>query len=650
MSDANTSSRIKGEFQDSLGAIELGAKRIERLLRVVMMWASVLALLGIALAINLNVFTRYALGFSFSWPNSLSVILNMYVTYIGGAVAYYVGDHVSVQYLYKKFPESVQRGLTVFNNSLIIILGMAMLWFGFELTMAKESSQHALLGISLMWTYIPLAVGGLYITMEAGHRLAGAIREDLKLDSFVGVGTLLIFAVVTFGLYSVGLTLPSDPMLEVGLIFGALIAMILLNVPVAFGMALSTLLFLLFFPNSLSILQPLLVVQQMGQAIGGFSILAIPMFIFAGRLMTATGITSRIIDFANLLVGRLQAGLSHVNIVTSMLFAGISGSAVADTASVGSVLIPAMEEEGYDSGYASAITCSSAIIGPIIPPSIIMIIFAISVSEVGVSGLFMAGVVPGILFGLGLIVATYIVGWRTDWESFPDVEQNERPSQREALSITKDASLALVMPAIIVGGILSGIFTATEAGAVAVAYTLIVGVLVYREMDIKSFVEASYQTVTMSGVTLFIIGAARPITYVMAIRSVPDAVGTYLFSVTQNPVLLIILIVGVLAVLAMFIESIANILLWAPIFTPLIIEAGADPLHFAIVMIMTLAIGMITPPLGVTLFVAAPIADTNIENITKNLVWFFIVEVLILFLIILIPDIALWLPRTLGYS
>jgi len=425
--------------------------------------------------------------------------------------------------------------------------------------------------------------------------------------------------------------------------------MVVLNVPIAFAMSLSALIFLLFLPNALDILQPILVVQQMAQAIGGFSILAIPMFIYAGRLMTATGITGRIVDFANLLVGRMRAGLSHVNVVTSMLFAGISGSAVADTAAVGSILIPSMQDEGYETGYTGAITCSSSVIGPIIPPSIIMIIFAITVPSVGIAALFTAGVIPGIMFGLGLIVATYLIGWRTDWEQFPEVESRERPSAREALGVVRDALLALIMPLIIIGGILGGVFTATEAGAVAIAYTLIIGTLVYRDLDLQSFYTASYQTVTMSGVTLFIIGAAKPITQMMAIKAIPGKIAAVLAVTTQDPTMMILLIVLILGVLAMFIESIANILLWAPVFAPLVVETGGDPLHFAIVMIMTLAMGMITPPLGVTLFVAAPIAGTDIETIAKNLLYFFTIELLVLISIIFIPEIALWLPRTLGY-
>jgi tripartite ATP-independent transporter DctM subunit len=645
----STISSTAANVRAGLQFVESGVETAEAPLRWILKVVSIVALIGIAILINVNVFTRYVLGFTLPWPSGLSVLLNIYITYVGGAIAYYVGDHVSVQYFQKKFPDDVSRALTVFINALVILLGVAMLWFGTELAWSQKDSETIYLGISLFWSRIPLAIGGFYIVLEAGRRVIETMLEDIEAGTgYSFVSFVLSIAIGTF-VYFAGVPFPGGEILEIVMIFVFLITMIVLNVPIAFAMSLSALLFLLFFPNALDILKPVLVIQQMGQAISGFSILAIPMFIYAGRLMTITGITGRIIDFANLLVGRMRAGLSHVNVVTSMLFAGISGSAVADTAAVGSILIPAMKDEGYETGYTCAITCSSSIIGPIIPPSIIMIIFAITVPSVGVAAIFMAGVVPGILFGLGLMVATYIVGWRTGWEKFPDVEKRERPTRREAFSIVKDASLALVMPLIIIGGILSGAFTATEAGAVAVGYTMIVGVFVYREIDWESFVKASYRTVTMSGVTLFIIGAAKPITQVMAIKAVPDEIANVLLATTQDPTMMILLIVGILAVLAMFIESIANILLWAPVFAPLVVEVGADPLHFAIVMIMTLAMGMITPPLGVTLFVAAPIAGTNIETIAKNLVYFFIIEAAVLLSIIFVPEIALWLPRTLGY-
>lgn len=638
-----------------------GMEQLESLLgyfewaiRNVLKWVSIFALVAIVAFININVFFRYVLNDPLSWPGGSSIIMNIWVTYVGGAVAYYVGDHVSVQYFHQKFSPSIARGATVFINGLVVTLGIAMLWFGTQLALSQASSEtvykiFGLANVSLFWTRIPLAIGGFYLICEAGRRGVSTLLEDIGEGSNVALGVLLLLGVSAVVLSSISVAPPENSIVQVLIIFLILITLIMINTPVAFAMALSVLTFLLIFPDGLSILQPLLVVQQMGQGINGFSILAIPLFIYAGRIMTVAGITKRIIDFANLLVGRLQAGLSHVNVVTSMLFAGISGSAVADTAAVGSILIPSMQDEGYDTGYAGAVTCSSSVIGPIIPPSIIMIIYAITVPSVGVAAIFMAGVIPGILMGLGLMGATYIIGHRSNWEKFPEVEQRERPSTREAAGIVKDASLALVMPLIIIGGILSGVFTATEAGAVAVTYSLGIGFLVYREISISEFKQASYSAVTMSGVTLFIIGAAKPITQVMALQSVPSEITGILLSTTDTAIIILLLIVGILSVLALFIESIANILLWAPVFAPLAIQVGVDPLHFGIVMIMTLAMGMITPPLGVTLFVAAPIANTSIENIAKNIAIFFLVELGILLLVIAVPDVALWLPRTLGY-
>lgn len=640
---------------DGLERLEPALGGLERILRLLLKWAAIVSLVGIVVFINLNVFFRYVLGNALSWPGGTSIILNIWVTYVGGAVAYYVGDHVSVQYVHQKLPLGVARAVTTFINGLVALLGASMFWWGTQLALSQANSQtvYEVLGIttvSLLWTRIPIAIGGFYLVFESGRRILEILVDDLNENSYAALASLVAFSIMAAVLYSVGFVLPGGSVFQIVTIFAILIALIVINTPIAFAMALSTLLFLLFFPNALTILKPVLVIQQLGQGIGGFSILAIPLFIYAGRIMTISGITRRIIDFANLIVGRLRAGLSHVNVLSSMLFAGISGSAVADTAAVGSILIPSMQDEGYDTGYTCAVTCSSSVIGPIIPPSIIMIIYAITVPSVGVAALFMAGVVPGILFGLGLVVTTYFIGYRTDWEKFPEVEHRERPTADEAMSIIKDTILALLMPLIIIGGILSGVFTATEAGGVAVLYAIVVGSFVYREISIDELIDASYSAATMSGVTLFIIGAAKPITQVMAIKAVPDQIAGLLLATTTDQFVMILLIVGILSMLALFIESIANILLWAPVFAPLVAEVGVNPLHFAIVMIMTLAMGMITPPLGVTLFVAAPIANTEIETIAKNIVFFFVIEFLVLLVVIFVPDIALWLPRVLGYS
>lgn len=650
----STITRTGDTVRNGLERVEPMLERVEWTLRSVLKWISIAALVGIAIFINVNVFFRYVLSSSLSWPSGTSIILNIWVTYVGGAVAYYVGDHVSVRYVHQKLPPKIARGVTILINCLVIVLGLAMLRWGSDLALSQAGSQtvYEVLGItsiSLFWTRIPLALGGFYLVFEAGRRIIETVIEGFEDDSYFAVGALVTSASLLAVIVLLPLSFQGGDILEIVAIFAILIGLIVLNTPVAFAMTLSTLLFLLVFPNTLDILQPVIVVQQMGQAISGFSILAIPLFIYAGRLMTVAGLTTRIIDFANLLVGRMRAGLSHVNVVTSMLFAGISGSAVADTASVGSILIPAMQDEGYDTGYTCAITCSSSVIGPIIPPSIIMIIYAIAVPSVGIGALFMAGVVPGILFGLGLVVATYIIGYRTDWEKYPDVEQRDRPSASEAAGTVKDALLALVMPVIIIGGILSGVFTATEAGGVAVIYSFAIGAFVYQEISVSDFIDASYTAVTMSGVTLFIIGAAAPITQVMALKSVPQQIADILLGLTDQGIFLVIVIVALLSMLALFIEAIANILLWAPVFAPLVAQVGVDPLHFGVVMIMTLAMGMITPPLGVTLFVAAPIAGTEIETIAKNLVYFFLVEATVLVSIILVPDLALWLPRALGY-
>lgn len=638
-----------GHMQESISRISPSVSLGENAIRRVLKYVAILALLGITVIINANVFFRYVLSNSLPGAEGISTLLNTWVTFIGGAIALYVGDHVQIKFGMEKMSRRVRQHVLVILNLLTVILGLSMFWFGTRLAIEGANNTFLYLGISHFWLWIPLGLGGGYLVLESVRRLLETLSEALEYGEASPVVTLAISCGIFISLYWVGFIFPEFVILELIVIFVILIGLILLGMPIAFAMTLSVLLFLLLFTNVLEVIHPILVIQQMGQGTRGFSILAIPMFIYAGRLMSVTGITTRIVDFANLLVGRMRAGLSHANVVSSMLFAGISGSAVADTAAIGSILIPAMEDEGYSKGYSCAITCSSAIIGPIIPPSIIMIIYAITVPEVGVGELFLAGVGPGILFGLGLIAVTYVYGSFTDWRQFPEVETTEPPARDEAFTVVRDAMLALIMPLIIIGGILSGVFTATEAGAVAVGYSLLIGAFVYRQLSYQDFVKASYKSATISGVTLFIIAAAMPLTQVMAIKNVPSLVSELLLGISTTPLVVMIMIVGLLSILALFIEEIANIILWAPVFSPLAVDVGLDPLHFGIIMMMTLAIGMITPPLGVTLFVAAPIGNTDIEDITKSIVPFFIVEVIVLFILILVPEIALALPRTLGY-
>lgn len=421
-----------------------------------------------------------------------------------------------------------------------------------------------------------------------------------------------------------------------------LFALLLLRTPIAFALGGSALIFIYISGGEL--LKPIIVFQQMGSGVESFPLLAIPFFIFAGQLMNASGLTRRLIDFANLLVSRFRGGLAQVNIVSSMLFAGISGSAVADTSAIGSIIIPSMEEEGYDSGFSGAVTASSSVVGPIIPPSIIMIIYATTISDVSVGALFAAGIIPGALLGLGLMVAVYLTG---DSQLGSTDETNYE--LREALDITKDALLALMMPLIILGGILGGVFTATEAGAVASLYGFVIGAIVYRSISLSELYEATYQTAVVSGMVLFIIGTAKPVSWILALEQIPSQTATFLTGTVGNVLLILLVINIILLILGMFIETAANILLWAPVFAPLAVEIGIDPLHFAVIMLLNLAIGMITPPLGVTLFVAASIADSSLEDISKSVVPFILVELLVLVAVVLIQDLSLLIPQLFGY-
>lgn len=382
--------------------------------------------------------------------------------------------------------------------------------------------------------------------------------------------------------------------------------------------------------------------QQMYTAVNSFPLMAIPFFLLSGELMNKTGITGRLVRFINLLVGRIRSGLAQVNIVACMFMAGITGSGVADTAAIGSILIPAMEEEGYGSDYAAALTAAGGVIGPIIPPSIVMVVYA-SIMPVSVGALFAAGFIPGILLGLGLMVVAYAIGVRRNHP------RRETPVPlREYFRGFRDAFWAILMPLIILGGILTGIFTPTEAAAVAVAYALVVGLVIFRSLTWSNILDAVINSAVTSAVILFIVAASNPFGWVMALEQIPQRVATSVLSITTNQTLILLLINLILFIAGMLMETTANILLLAPVLAPLAIKVGVSPLHFAIIMVVNLCIGLATPPVGVNLFVAAPIARTSLERIAQAIIPFLAIETAVLLVITYVPSLTLTIPRFLG--
>ena len=418
------------------------------------------------------------------------------------------------------------------------------------------------------------------------------------------------------------------------------IIFLMIGLPVFFGLlaAPGLLLWLNGQPRDLALLY-----RNVYNGMDSFPLMAIPFFMLAGVLMNRGGITSRLVEFSQAIMGHFRGGLAHVNILSSMLFAGLSGSAVADTSAIGSMLVPAMVKNGYTRKFSAAITAASSVIGPIIPPSGIMIIYSYVMGE-SVAALFLAGIIPGILVGLGLMLMTWVMAQRYD---FPVATKRATWSERGNASIK--AFFPLLTPLIILGGILGGIFTPTEASAVAVAYALIVSLFILKSMTVRDLPKVLTEAAMVSSVVLLLVGAAMAFKTVISLSHAPEILAAWILGLSDNPLILLFLINLLLFGVGMFLDAGPAIIILAPILGPIFINLGVHPVHFAIIMSVNLTVGLATPPMGLVLFVASSVSGERIESISKAILPFLFVEVVVIFMITYIPAVSLAIPRYFGF-
>jgi tripartite ATP-independent transporter DctM subunit len=376
--------------------------------------------------------------------------------------------------------------------------------------------------------------------------------------------------------------------------------------------------------------------------IDSFPLLAVPFFILAGEIMNAGGITTSIVRFAQSLVGHVRGGLAQVNVLSSMIFAGISGSAVADASALGKMLIPAMEREGYPRPFASAVTAAAAVIGPVIPPSGIMVLYGF-VMNVSVGALFAAGVVPGVIIGLGLMGTIRLLAKRYNLPA-----AKPRATWGERATAFRGAWLAMLLPVILLGGMLSGVFTATEAACVAVAYALFVTIFVTRNVRRRELFTIFKNTALQSGAILLLVGAAVTLGWLVTVSGLAKGIADAMLLITDDVSTLLFLVNVLLLIVGMFLDAGPAILILGPVLSPVFVGLGVDPVHFAIIMCVNLTIGLATPPMGLLLFVTASVAREKIENIVRALLPFLAVEILVIFVITYFPSLVLTLPRALG--
>ena len=419
----------------------------------------------------------------------------------------------------------------------------------------------------------------------------------------------------------------------VAVLFISVFVMLIIGVPIAMSLGGASMLWVYISQR----VPDLIIIQRMVGGVNSFPLLAVPFFILAGNLMNAAGLTTHIFAFARSIVGWMRGGLGHVNVGASIIFAGMSGAAVADAGGLGTIEIKAMTDAGYEKDVSVAITAASSTIGPIIPPSLPLVIYGV-IAQASIGRLFIAGIVPGLMMGGSLMV---LIAWYARKRNYP---RDARFSMRAMLGSLWSGLPSLLTPVIIIGGIAFGVFTPTEAAVAASAYTLILGTLVYRTLSFKKIIQVSLDTLETTAIILLIVAGAAIFAWILTRLRIPAQFASLLLSITENPLLLLLLLNLVLFVVGFFMETIAAITILVPVLLPIALQIGVDPVHFGIFMILNLMIGLLTPPVGMVLYVLSRVAKIPFERCAKATAVFIIPLAVVLLLVTFIPALSLWLP------
>ena len=418
------------------------------------------------------------------------------------------------------------------------------------------------------------------------------------------------------------------------------VVLLVMGVPIAFCIGLSTALTMLLSIDAMPVVTT--VAQRVATGLDSFALLAIPFFILAGQLMNHGGIAQRLVDFAKALLGMLPGGLAYVNIVAAMLFGAVSGSAVAAASAVGGFMGPQMEEEGYEKNFSAAVNITSATTGLLIPPSNVLIVYSLASGGVSIAALFLAGYLPGVLVGLSLMAVAGVWAYRNDYPT------SDRVPLKTALWRFIDALPSLFMLVVVIGGIVAGIFTATEAAAVAVLYALVLA-FVYREITWRDLPDILLDTVTTSAIVLLLVGTSIAMSWVLSYENIPQGVASALVAMTDSTFVLLLIINVMLLAVGTFMDITPAVRIFTPIFLPIVMELGLDPIHFGIMLVLNLCVGLCTPPVGTVLFVGAAVGNTTISRLVRPLLPLFIAMISALLVVTFVPAVSMWLPGVFGY-
>lgn len=603
----------------------------------------VVLLAGITSIISFQILGRYVLGSQApAWTLQVALTFMVWLTMLGAAVGVRQGTHIAVMFGVQMLPRSLR--IAAYRCAWLGVAAFAgfLVWQGWLSAQQAMSETFSTMNIAVGWLDLAVPVGGVLMVLFA---LANAVRAEVPIayDSEVSISgvsrwlaVVLIVAAVGCGIATLGVQAVLG---SVGVLAGSFAVLLALSMPVAFALGVASLVTALWLgvPGSI-------IAQRLIGGINTGPLLAIPFFILAGQIMAEGGVADRLVAFARVLVGPIPGGLAMVNIITAMLFGGISGSAVADVSATGSVLIPTMKAQGYDADYSTAITVAGSTQGIIIPPSQNAIIYSLAAGGVSIGGLFLAGYLPGFIIGLALMIVAGVIAVRRGYAGTP------RPSFRECLRICLAVIPGLLVGVVIVGGIVFGFFTATESGAIGVWLALLAAGLVYRGLTWRKLWRIAAQSVRVTTMVMFLIAAASAFGWLMAFLSIPHDLAAGVARVSSSPVIQLLLINILVLMLGAVMDMAPLILILTPVLLPIVTAPpiNMSPIHFGIVLLLNLAIGLTTPPVGTALFVGAGVGGVSLESASKAMLYFWPPLIVVLLLVTYCTPLVEVLPHLFG--
>ena len=587
-------------------------------------------MLAIILIITFQTFYRYV-GTMFSadaagaiWTEELARFIFIWISYLAIPIAIKKRNNIRVDIVYDRLPARFQGISWIVVDLCFMALVAVIFYMGIDnLKMLKLYPQFAPgTGMSYYWPYLVLPVAFGLMALRLFQDFAKQAKECGLVDTLIGAAFVVALALPIYF---------SESLSTLTILFGYFVIFLVIGVPISVSLGLAATATII---NAGTL--PIEYVAQIAfTSIDSFPIMAIPFFIAAGVFMGAGGLSRRLLTLADELLGSLHGGIALAAIATSMFFAAISGSGPATVAAIGSLTIPAMVERGYDKLFAAAVVAAAGAIGVMIPPSNPFVVYGVS-AQVSIGKLFMGGIVPGVLTGLALMLFTYFYSKKRGWQGVQ--------RERTAASFVKafwDAKWALMVPVIILGGIYGGIMTPTEAAALAAFYGLVVGIFVYRELNLKNIIPCFMDACSTSAIVIILMSMATIFGNIMTIEQVPATIANAMLSLTENKIAILLLINVLLLIVGTFMEALAAIVILTPILLPIVMKVGVDPVHFGIIMVVNLAIGFVTPPVGINLFVASGVANVKIENLSKVALPLVGIMIFILLLITYIPSLPL---------